>query len=632
MNHYSDIEILKQYIDRTKEILELSSPQLTGVENGEEYRRLLLRSFTKIGELAKENNRILNKHFYPLIQSTSRLTSEDILTMRDFTSSLMDATSMENIDLPLIYMQTERMLREANARGDLRDIILALDSMVIASYMMFNLTYRLYPEFSYCFNYRDSGFDAAMKLLEYLPPEKFVLLPDDECKELVLINSRYVRCMFEWENKEDRSYWNENDLKLMRRALSLADDPFYRNEMPNYSWDVHVFRTLQYLADFTEDHNKHGFNREQLEEIYSYTKEMVSFLQGHEELAKGCPQVEQELYLLRNSYLAGHKSKEVYKHELCDLMSLKDPTDITARGMFINFTIPYEYILTLDKDHLSAEEAEMLRTIYKDIARYAYRLPKTGVLSFMLTFLSDVLRHFIEVPGGMDFETLCLDLIAVMHPPSYVHTLSVSNFCSFLTTRLLEKDPEKFVGILDTKSVEDVLQKKQEIVQFSYHGALLHDIGKLFIVETIITYGRDLPEEEFELIRTHPEIGASLLNQFPDTAPYAEFARGHHKWFDNSAGYPNGFDMLHAKNRTLVSILTVADCLDAATDAVGRSYKDGKSLDDVIAELKEASGTRYAPYLTSILNDDDVYPGLQKLLQEGRDGNYRKAFSVLKEL
>ena len=144
MNQYSDIEILKQYIDRTREILELSSPQLTGVENGEDYRRLLLRSFTKIGELAKENNRILNKHFYPLIQSTSQLTNEDILTMRDFTSSLMDATSMENIDLPLIYMQTERMLKEANIRGDLRDIILALDSMVIASYMMFNLTYRLY--------------------------------------------------------------------------------------------------------------------------------------------------------------------------------------------------------------------------------------------------------------------------------------------------------------------------------------------------------------------------------------------------------------------------------------------------------------------------------------------------------
>ena len=222
MDNLSDIEILKQYIDRTKKILELSSPQLTGIENGEEYRRLLLSSFTKIGELAKENNRILNSHFYPIVHSTSTLSEEQILTMRDFSYSLMDATSMENNDLPT------RMLEEAKKKGDLRDIILALDSTVIASYMMFSLTYRLYPEFSYCFAYRDSGYKAAMELLEYLPKEKFVLLPDQECKELVLVNSRYIRCMFEWEDKEDRAYWNEHDIRLMRRALAISEDSFYK--------------------------------------------------------------------------------------------------------------------------------------------------------------------------------------------------------------------------------------------------------------------------------------------------------------------------------------------------------------------------------------------------------------------
>ncbi len=632
MHNETDIDILKQYIDRTKQILDLSSPQLDGIKNAEEYRHVLTESFTKIGQLAQKNNAVLNRHFYPLVDNSAKLTSDEIQTLREFSASLIDTTSMENLDLPLIHMQAQRMLSEARERKDQREIILALDSMVISAYMMLNLTLRLYPDCDLCFRYRDIGLSAARELLTYLEKERFLALPDNECRELVLINSRYIRALFEWEDQPDKESVNAQDIALMRRALEVADDPFYRALAPDYKWDIHVFRTLQYLSDFTEYHNRHGFSAAQLKEIAGYTRRLISFLEEHPELEEGCPRQEQTLYLLRNTYFAGEISLAEYREGLLSVFSERDAKDYTARSMFINFIVPYEYILTLDKRSLSGDEMKKLGEIYACMAQYAYHMPKTGVLSFMVTFLSDVLKHYIEVPGGVSFEDMCLKLIAAMHPPTYVHTLSVADFTVFLTAHLLKREPERFIGICGVNQASDVPEKRTAILDFVYHAALMHDIGKLLIIETIITYGRQLPKEELALIKTHPVTGASLLKRYPGTARYADFALGHHKWFNGAGGYPESADIEHPENRVLLSLLTAADCLDAATDSVGRSYKKGKTLDECIAELLAESGTRYAPYVVEMLNDPAIRGGLERLVNVNRQENYRKTFVTLKEL
>ena len=632
MEYEERIASFKEYIDQTKRILELSSPQLDEIRNAEDYRVHLLHSFQEIGELGAKNIRILEECFFPLVAKDAVLTDEDVMSLRTFCSLLADTTSMENLDLPLIYMQAEKILEHAEQSGDLHALIVALDNMIIAAYMMVNLTGRLYPELNVCFRYRDVGLDAGRRILAYLPKEEFVKLPDDECKELVLINSRYIRCLFEWDDKEDKTYNNEKDLRMMRQALDVANDPFYREQLPDYRWDVHVFRTLQYLSDFTEDNNSHGFNEEQLKEIYGYTKQLLAFLAEHPELEEGCPKVEQEYYVARNAYLVGERTLEDYRNCMLQIMDHVDNKDFSARGMFIALTAPLEYMLTLDAKDVTEKQQEILQVIYDNIAAYAFHMPKTGVLSFMLTFLADFLRHFIKVQGAMRFREMCLKIMAAMHPPTYVHTLNVAGITRFLAEKLLDRLPECFVGISDTTDASEVRERKEEILDFIYNGALLHDIGKLFIVETIITYGRNLVESEWELVKAHTLVGAALLRHLPETAEYAELALGHHRWFDNSSGYPDSFDMEHAKYKTAISLLEVADCIDAATDSIGRSYKKGKTLEECIAELQEGSGTRYAPFVVDLFKEQETCKALQTLLTEGRDENYRETYHLLKTL
>ena len=81
-----------------------------------------------------------------------------------------------------------------------------------------------------------------------------------------------------------------------------------------------------------------------------------------------------------------------------------------------------------------------------------------------------------------------------------------------------------------------------------------------------------------------------------------------------------------------MDIIAAADCIDAGTDSVGRSYKKGKSVDEIIEELREGSGTRYAPYVVELFDDKSTVAELRRILTDGRDENNRITFSLLKGL
>ena len=82
----------------------------------------------------------------------------------------------------------------------------------------------------------------------------------------------------------------------------------------------------------------------------------------------------------------------------------------------------------------------------------------------------------------------------------------------------------------------------------------------------------------------------------------------------------------------MIDIVLCADCMDAATDTVGRSYSRGKTLADFIRELREGAGTRYAPWLPSLLEKEEVFKDVECLLTKAREINYRETYTLLKDV
>jgi HD-GYP domain-containing protein (c-di-GMP phosphodiesterase class II) len=188
------------------------------------------------------------------------------------------------------------------------------------------------------------------------------------------------------------------------------------------------------------------------------------------------------------------------------------------------------------------------------------------------------------------------------------------------------------VGLFGCSSEEAVRRERGRIVSFAYHAALCHDVGKLPEIDTIFMYGRKLLDLEFEVIKEHPNLGAHLLRKHLDTREYADIARGHHRWYDNSRGYPEDFDTRTSDYKPLIDLVACMDCMDAATDSVGRSYKQGKSLDDFLEELRDGEGTRYAPWLFEVMSHPKVRRDLEFLLDKGRMQVYRDTYLLLRSV
>ena len=125
-------------------------------------------------------------------------------------------------------------------------------------------------------------------------------------------------------------------------------------------------------------------------------------------------------------------------------------------------------------------------------------------------------------------------------------------------------------------------------------------------------------------------MGATMLKRFSSTAKYADVALGHHKWYDNSRGYPEDFDTRNSPLKTLIDLVQCADCLDAATDTIGRSYSRGKTFDEFCEEIREGSGTHYAPWLYPLLSKPEVREDIIFLLTKGRNRNYHDTYQLLK--
>jgi HD-GYP domain-containing protein (c-di-GMP phosphodiesterase class II) len=156
-------------------------------------------------------------------------------------------------------------------------------------------------------------------------------------------------------------------------------------------------------------------------------------------------------------------------------------------------------------------------------------------------------------------------------------------------------------------------------VQRIYWGSLLHDVGKIGIPDRILLKPGPLDDDEWEVIKQHPDIGANLIQPIKQLAHISPIIRHSHEWYDGK-GYPDGLkgDEIPFGAR----IVAVVDAFSAMMDK--RVYKDANTLEETIEELKKFSGSQFDPQvviaflqvLESMDELDFIEPPQQTLIQE----------------
>ncbi|NIA00670.1 HD domain-containing phosphohydrolase [Massilia sp. CCM 8734] len=130
------------------------------------------------------------------------------------------------------------------------------------------------------------------------------------------------------------------------------------------------------------------------------------------------------------------------------------------------------------------------------------------------------------------------------------------------------------------------------------HAAPMHDIGKIATPDAVLLKPGKLTPEEWEIMKQHPTVGLSILDgsSRPILKAAAVIAHQHHEKFDGS-GYPQG--LMGPDIHIYARIVAVADVFDALSHK--RCYKNAWPLEDVVAHLREVSGTHLDPVFVELL-------------------------------
>lgn len=132
-------------------------------------------------------------------------------------------------------------------------------------------------------------------------------------------------------------------------------------------------------------------------------------------------------------------------------------------------------------------------------------------------------------------------------------------------------------------------------IDFIKSAALLHDIGKIGIDKKILNKTGTLEKEEFEIIKSHPRIGAEIISDLSFLSNLSDIIRHHHERNDGR-GYPDG--LTHDNIPLETSILTIADSFDAMT--TDRPYRNALTLEYALDQIKENSGSQFNPDIVNI--------------------------------
>ena len=201
---------------------------------------------------------------------------------------------------------------------------------------------------------------------------------------------------------------------------------------------------------------------------------------------------------------------------------------------------------------------------------------------------------------------------------TYAHSVHVAEIAETLMRGILQYQPSLLNGMLGCKTESDVMRHKKKFMEYIHGAALYHDLGKNSIISVVNNDYRPLTVDERKIITLHPELGLKFLELSPKLEKFRDTTLGHHKWYNGKGGYPASFDNTKSPVRLMIDIVTLSDCLQAATERIGRNYRGEKTFETVMTEFRAEAGTRYNPDLVAFIDaHPDVADELSNLIEDG---------------
>ena len=217
-------------------------------------------------------------------------------------------------------------------------------------------------------------------------------------------------------------------------------------------------------------------------------------------------------------------------------------------------------------------------------------------------FWDDVaLKSYAEVIGkrhaqlGLNFEE---ELISKFNADHAIVGHRISEIAESLASAIDAKDPYTKGHSTSVSKFSEALARAINLPEAEVEriklGALLHDVGKIGIPETVLKKEGPLSDDEWKIMKQHPTIGAEkVLTPNPSLRDLIPIVKYHHERIDGK-GYPEG--LKNGEIPLAAKIVAIADTYHALIS--DRPYRRGMNIEEAIAILKEGAGTQWDEDLT----------------------------------
>ena len=254
--------------------------------------------------------------------------------------------------------------------------------------------------------------------------------------------------------------------------------------------------------------------------------------------------------------------------------------------------------------------------------------------SFNITGLPILASHLLVIPLILEGKTIGILLGADKLYRPQISSIDVKLFSALghslsfylQNTMLLEDTHAMFIGTMHaltklidakdsytyghtervallTKQLASRLGLDAPSIERVYIASLIHDVGKIGIPEAVLCKPGALTEDEFNLIKKHPEIGARVLSDIPQMRDLIPGVLHHHERWDGS-GYPH---QLAGQNIPLLGrLIALADAYDAMSS--NRTYRSAMGHSQVLVEIRRCIGTQFDPELAKMFLELDFEP------------------------
>lgn len=288
-------------------------------------------------------------------------------------------------------------------------------------------------------------------------------------------------------------------------------------------------------------------------------------------------------------YFPGLLYQKIYQDMGFSIGTMKMPQIIWPMFVFLVLTLICNYLLLVALFVLG----KMMKPIDAFAATFGELLPNlASIAPFGLLF-----AYILNFESGQYLVLLFLFPLLLARYSFNLYLDSKNQYYKMVKTLVVTLEAKDIYTKGHSQRVEAYAEEicmamrmpmsQTEIVKIA---ALLHDIGKIGIGDTILGKPGRLTDDEFMVITTHPAIGVKILKEINVNPKMVQYVKYHHKWY-NGCGYP---DVDEGEQVPLESfILGVADAYDAMTS--DRPYRKGFAPEKALQIIEESMGEQFHP-------------------------------------